>query len=321
MAEKTEAVSAKNKLNDLSNREWLKRTKSIWYEGVLDGQEAAKQAELARRFSRWVVQEEGYEAAEALLGQALPSVMVSVAPPRDALKVQHPATFSETDVARLVTFFTKRGQTVLDPFCGSGSAGVAALQEGRRFVGIELIREWHEVAEERLRQACGGKNSRRWKVILGDAAEAAGELEPESVDFVLTSPPYWNILRKQGLKAKAERNRKGLATHYSEAKADLGNCGDYETFLQRLADILALCGRALKRGKYMAVIVSDFREKSQFVLYHADLAKQVEARGLVLQGVTVLVQDNKGLYPYGVPNAYVPNVHHQYILIFRRPKD
>ncbi len=40
---------------------------------------------------------------------------------------------------------------VLDPFTGSGSTGVAALREGRRFVGAELSPHYAEVAEQRLR--------------------------------------------------------------------------------------------------------------------------------------------------------------------------
>lgn len=42
------------------------------------------------------------------------------------------------------------GGIVLDPFCGSGSTGVAALRQGRRFIGIEMSTEWHRVACERL---------------------------------------------------------------------------------------------------------------------------------------------------------------------------
>lgn len=45
------------------------------------------------------------------------------------------------------------GGTVLDPFAGSGSTGVAALREGRQFVGIELSDHYADIAEQRLQRA------------------------------------------------------------------------------------------------------------------------------------------------------------------------
>ena len=51
----------------------------------------------------------------------------------------------------LVRLFTNRGETILDPFSGSGSTGVAALRHGRRFVGWELNPEYRAAAERRLR--------------------------------------------------------------------------------------------------------------------------------------------------------------------------
>lgn len=48
---------------------------------------------------------------------------------------------------------TDPNDIVLDPFMGSGTTGVAALQEGRRFVGIELSEEYFRIAEKRIAQA------------------------------------------------------------------------------------------------------------------------------------------------------------------------
>lgn len=45
------------------------------------------------------------------------------------------------------------GGTVLDPFTGSGSTGIAAIQAGRGFVGIELTKQYHQVAQQRLAEA------------------------------------------------------------------------------------------------------------------------------------------------------------------------
>lgn len=48
---------------------------------------------------------------------------------------------------------TKRGETVLDPFMGSGTTGVAAIRSGRKFVGIELTQQWFDVACKRIEAA------------------------------------------------------------------------------------------------------------------------------------------------------------------------
>lgn len=50
----------------------------------------------------------------------------------------------------LIGIATDKGDVVLDPFCGSGTTGVAALGTGRDFIGMEIDEHWHEVAKRRL---------------------------------------------------------------------------------------------------------------------------------------------------------------------------
>lgn len=68
---------------------------------------------------------------------------------RGADKV-HP-TEKPVDLLRsLIRVVAPRGGLVVDPFCGSGSTGVAALREGRRFLGVERDPEHAATAERRL---------------------------------------------------------------------------------------------------------------------------------------------------------------------------
>jgi DNA modification methylase len=311
-------ISPANRLNDLSNRQWLIETKSFW---LSDAPALAPEAaEAMEQFLEWLSQNRGPEDVERILGQLDPSFVRSKTTPRSKLKAQHPATFSELDVERLIRLFTKQGQTVLDPFVGSGSALLACRACGRRGVGVELSEHWAQVARLRLEQeAPAEKGAPPCEVFVGDAREILGGLGDESVDFVVTSPPYWNILTKEaGLKAQAERRSKGLPTQYSADAADLGNLQSYEEFLDQLAVVFSACHRALRTRGYMAVIVSDFRHGPRFHLFHADLAARVEAVGPQLKGVTILAQDSKNLYPFGIPYAFISNIHHQYILIFQK---
>ncbi|MCU1336662.1 MAG: methylase protein [Bryobacterales bacterium] len=60
----------------------------------------------------------------------------------------------------LIEAFTKPGDTVLDPFCGSGSALVAAQDLGRRVIGIELDEAHHRTASQRLAEKQPGLSSK-----------------------------------------------------------------------------------------------------------------------------------------------------------------
>jgi len=69
---------------------------------------------------------------------------------------KHPTQKPVALLKHLINIASNTGDTVLDPFMGVGSTGVAALEMGRRFVGIEIDEEYFQAAEKRLRQVTAG---------------------------------------------------------------------------------------------------------------------------------------------------------------------
>ncbi|PBB98822.1 hypothetical protein CK224_09785 [Mesorhizobium sp. WSM3862] len=72
-------------------------------------------------------------------------------PDRDG---RHPTEKPVPLMRELLSLFTSSGETVLDPFMGSGSTGVACAKLGRPFIGIEIDAGYFEIACERIRKAC-----------------------------------------------------------------------------------------------------------------------------------------------------------------------
>ena len=70
--------------------------------------------------------------------------------PESARKVKHPAPFPVELPYRLIQLYTFEGDVVLDPFCGSGTTCVAALQTKRHFVGFDNNEDYVKVARERV---------------------------------------------------------------------------------------------------------------------------------------------------------------------------
>ena len=281
-------IDPRNTLNDLNGSQWLPETKSFFYQKGLGAKH-----------------------------------------PHAQIERQHPAPFSFQDIQHLVTFFTKKGMDVLDPFGGVGSTAKACELEGRICTSIELQEKWHDLAIARLETEVGRSSSEKHKFILGDARSELKKMEDNSFDFMVTSPPYWSILNKKAdHKVKKERLANNLATNYSDNdENDLANIETYEKFLRVLVDDIFLqCGRLLRPKKYMCLVVSDFRNKSEFISFHSDIIQALNNKvtpdgyKMTLQGVKVLLQNHKTLLPYGYPFAYVENIHHQYVLIFRKDK-
>lgn len=72
-------------------------------------------------------------------------------------KTGHPCQFPVAIPRRLICALTAPDGLIFDPFMGSGTTGVAAYVEGRRFVGAEILKRYYDIAVERLEDTVNGK--------------------------------------------------------------------------------------------------------------------------------------------------------------------
>ncbi len=265
--------SFRNRLNDLTPKEWLKFQKS------------------------WFVHRPA---------------------PRQEDVILHPAKFPEELAQEFIEFFTKRGQTVLDPMVGTGSTLVAALHSGRRGLGIELLPKYADIARQRVERETKllGADAAEQRVICADARELAN-MNLGEVDYCLTSPPYWDMLRRKGFETQRERAGAGLDVHYSEDESDLGNIDDYEVFLAELCHVYLQVHALLRPRGYLTIIVKNIKKGGKVYPLAWDLARRLSDT-FALKDEKIWCQDDLRLAPYGMGNAWVSNTMHHYCLNFRK---
>ncbi|MHA1661263.1 MAG: DNA-methyltransferase [Promethearchaeota archaeon] len=78
-------------------------------------------------------------------------------PAISAKKIGHPAPFPEELPRRLIEFYSYKGDVILDPFMGSGTTAIAALKSRRYFIGYEILEEYINLANKRIKEVKGQK--------------------------------------------------------------------------------------------------------------------------------------------------------------------
>ena len=254
-------------------------------------------------------------------------------------KFKHPAMFPVELCKRLIEIYTKVGETVLDPFMGSGSTLVAAKRLGRKGIGFDINPEFVNLAKERLSSITGvelkvqlriptfvdeGRGSMPTNLssysviepeVYSEDAEKLLDFVPlNSVDLCITSPPYWEIHRRKRTADYKEPRP------YSKLERDLGNIPDYNQFLAALRSIFSKVHQVLKPGKRCIIIVMDLRVLDKFIPYHIDVINFMSGIGFKLEDIIIWDRrlEYSNLRPLGYPCVFIVNKVHEYILIFRK---
>jgi len=250
-------------------------------------------------------------------------------------------------MARLIEFFSRSGDLVLDPFAGVGGTllGAAIARGGRRAIGIELEPRWAAVFEAVVRDLTAERDglgpepadlgaadpggprtfdASGVELRVGDALALLPTIADESIDLVATDPPYnlqLPMTMAGGVLAETHANRRTDYAMVTDSDRDLANAPDYATFLDRMTVVFRELQRVLRDGRYAVVIVRDAYQDGRYVFTGSDLAGRAAGAGLVPKGDLIWYQAGTRLRPYGYPHAFVPNIVHQHILVLRKERD
>lgn len=226
---------------------------------------------------------------------------------------EHPAMYPAEIPKRLIKLFSFDGETVLDPFCGVSTTGLACAQSNRKYIGVDINDEYIQISQDRLSDS--DIPSDEYSLHHHDSSKMEF-LEEASVNLIITSPPYWN---------KAD---------YGDVDGDVGQIDNYAEFLNEMKPILAECERVLDPGRRFCLVTADVHQNTKDGLLtfplSADFINIARDVGLRLVNKVVWSKDGTGgkwgsannqkpifgSYPYP-PNFLFKNVH-EYVLIFKK---
>lgn len=229
----------------------------------------------------------------------------------------HPAVFPVEIPHRLIKLFSFWGETVLDPFAGTGSSAVAALRLGRNAICVDQSADYLKIVKQRIKEEAADTEAVA-KLKLGDSRDLS-EFGDNSVDLIVTSPPYWN---------KAD---------YGKSKKNLGSVDSYTDFIQQMKLVFEECFRVLKPGRKLCVVTANVNQHTDHGLLtfplSTDLSTTMRDIGLMMINEIIWSKDGTGgrwgsangqrpifgSYPYP-PNFLFKNVH-EYIIIFSKPSE
>lgn len=148
-------------------------------------------------------------------------------------------------VRNLILRYSSKSDTLLDPMIGGGTTAIEAKILNRHIICSDV----NDKALERTRTSLAFEvENNSWQRVVKRDARNLSDIGDESIDFVLTHPPYADIIK------------------YSEGKLndDLSNIHDIDKFADEMGKVAKELYRVLRKGKYCAILIGDTRRNKMY---------------------------------------------------------
>lgn len=241
------------------------------------------------------------------------------------LRKSHGAMKPPELMADIISFFTKAGETVLDPFAGVGGTLLGAELAGRKAIGIELNPEWVRV----FAKIAAAFTIYEGRLILknedhdqgftaqmlsGDCLDRMKEIPDESVAAVITDPPYGCNQGRIGFKRETNFNMT------SSDDRDFGYSADYPEYLSKIKMAGQEIYRILKPERYLVLLIGDRFHHGEYLPLGTMVAQTFQEIGFKWKGIKIWWNKatQRPLKPYAIKNCFIPNITHQNIIVLRK---
>ena len=202
----------------------------------------------------------------------------------------------------LLLRYSNEGNLILDQFAGGGTTLVEAKLLNRNVIGVDI----NNNALERCKEKCDFEYENSGKVYFHEAdARNVNFIPDESIDFILTHPPYADIIK------------------YSDGELDddLSNIHNIDKFADEMEKVARELHRVLKKGKYCAILIGDTRRNKMYQPMAYKVMERFLRAGFQLKEDIIKRQFNCKATGFWVKKSQESNfllIMHEHLFVFQK---
>lgn len=211
-------------------------------------------------------------------------------------------SWSPEVVRNLILRYSNEGDVLLDPMIGGGTTAIEAKILNRNI----LCSDVNDKALDRTKASLDfDVENNAWQKIVKHDARYLSKAKDESVDFILTHPPYADIIK------------------YSEGKLpdDLSNIHDIDKFADEMEIVAKELYRVLKPGKFCAILIGDTRRNKMYQPMAFKVMDRFLKTGFQLKEDIIKRQFNCKATGFWVKKSQESNfllIMHEHLFIFQK---
>jgi len=207
-------------------------------------------------------------------------------------------------VRNIIVRYSEEGDTLLDPMIGGGTTAIEAKILNRNIICSDVNEEACIRTKKSLAFDAGNDS---WQKVYQRDARKLKSIQDESIDLVLTHPPYVDIIK------------------YSEGKipTDMSSIHDIDEFVEELGKFADEAYRVTKPGKYCAILMGDTRRKKMYQPLAFKVMSRFLESGFFLKEDIIKRQFNCKATGFWVNKSKDYNfllIMHEHLFIFKKPE-
>ena len=178
---------------------------------------------------------------------------------------------------QLIRRFTKKGETVFEPFTGSGTTLFECENLGRKYIGFDInpkivdyVRQKVSVESEYFIEECNSLDAEKVNLNISRAFE---KLSVKTSHFILMHPPYLDIVK------------------FTDDENDLSQIGNLKDFIGKFKIVCENSLKYLDKNRYFAIVVGDVYKNGEVLplaFYCMDMIKRhfaVKLKGIIVKNI------------------------------------